>query len=431
MSTGYYAPTYTPHRWPIKGARMRFGRGSLKKVVIVLSTVWLGVPTTATAAAVSTARFQSAPAGVVLPAGRQGTATDIPWSQVGPGWLLSEWQPVAPSETSEAAKPAPRSVLFLIDPLGGRYAIGTKTTSADSYLAGWSGDGKRALFETQTGSPTTSLVTVLQLQSGRTATFKIAGSGSRSIGFTEPDGLAIIAGGEVVPSGTTPVQRFDLDGALAYTYPTSFARAGRVDGGLLYAPDGAELILGTTGGFEVVTNSGQPVRYLPMSKGAGTCQPTRWWAAGVMLASCVRPNSGVPLLWLVPTNGARPKPLTVTPKRDSGDLGDVDAWSLSGRVYLQDIGACGYIYLAKLGAAGRTTPVKVPGTEEGKSVYVLGAYHDKLALTTSFACSPGSVSLLWFDPASDVVTPLLGPPVNGGSTGTVLLWGQTPYFPEF
>jgi hypothetical protein len=38
---------------------------------------------------------------------------------------------------------------------------------------------------------------------------------------------------------------------------------------------------------------------------------------------------------------------------------------------------------------------------------------------------------MWFDPGTNVVTPLLGPPVNGGSAGPALLFGQTPYFPEF
>jgi TolB protein len=340
--------------------------------------------------------------------------------------LLSEWAPVAPSETSGPAK---RSTLYLVDPLGGRYAVTTVSTLGGDLVA-WSGDGQRALFQTQT--TTSSVVTVLQLPSGRAGTFKIAGSGSRSVSFTEPDGLAIIASGQVPGRGAVRVQRFGLNGALEHTYPASFPRAGRVtvNGGLLYSPDGTELVLGTTHGFEVVANSGQPLRYLPMGPGAGTCQPARWWAAGVLLASCTPPSS-IPRLWLVPTNGEPPRSLTATPRPGSGDYGDVDAWSLPGGDYLQDLGACGYIYLARLGRGGRTTPVRVPGTEADRSVYVLGSDGDQLALTTTFSCYPGSASLMWFDPATNVVTPLLGPPVNGGSVGTTLLWGEPPYLTEF
>lgn len=401
---------------------MKLGRGFLKSTLRVVAAVLVAAPATTTLAATATATATAT--AIMLPAGRQGSAASIPWSQVGQGWLLSEWSPVAPSETYQPAK---RSVLYLVDPLGGRYVIPTVATLGD--LVAWSADGQRALFETQT--TTSSVVSVLQLQSGRASTFTIAGSGSRSIGFTEPDGLAIIAAAQVAASGAVRVQRFDLNGALAHTYPMSFPRAGRINGGLLYSPDGTELVLGTARGLELVANTGQPLRYLPMSSRAGTCQPARWWATGVLLASCTPPNSGIPLLWLVPTNGEPPTPLTLTPKRSSGDYGDVDAWSLSGGDYLQDLGACGYIYLARLGPGGRTTPVRVPGTAADKSVYVLGAFHDQLALTTSFSCSPGSVSLMWFDPATDVVTPLLGPPVNGGSVGTTLLWGETPYLEEF
>jgi hypothetical protein len=348
----------------------------------------------------------------VLPAGRQGAFASIPWSKVGPGWLLSEW----------SAKVTSAPTLYLVDPLGGRYEITTGAATPSGGLVAWSGDGTRALFEAQTGSLARSRVTVLQLRSGRSNTFTVTGYGGRSIGFTEPDGLGIIAAGiSSATQTTTPVQRFDLQGALEYTYPKSFPQSGRIEGGILYTPDGTELVLATVGGFEVVANGGQPIRYLPMYAAAGTCQPTRWWAVGVVLATCTPPNSSIALLWLVPTNGGPPTQLTVTPKSGSGDYGDLDAWSLPSGDYVQVAGACGYIYLAKLGLTRRTTPVTVPGAVG--SVIVIGAYDDELALTSHFACSPGRSSLTWFNPATRVVTPLLGPPF-AGSAGTAILFGQ-------
>ncbi len=404
------------------------GQGFLRKSVcpIVAAVMVAASATAAPAAATPATGPSSAVTTMLLPAGHQGDVADIPWSQVGPGWLLSEWLPVAPSPSSAPAK---RLTLYLVDPLGGRYVV-TTVSALGGDLVAWSGDGQRALFVTQT---TTSLVvTVLQLPNGRSGTFKIDGSGSRSIGFTEPDGLAIITSGQGPGGGAVRVQRLGLNGALEHAYPASFPRAGRItlNGEPLYSPDGTELVLGTTHGFEVVVNSGQPLRYLPMGPGAGACQPARWWAAGVFLASCTPPDS-IPRLWLVPTNGEPPRPLTATPKPGSGDYGDVDAWSLPGGDYLQDLGACGYIYLARLGRGGRTTPVKVPGTEADKSVRVLGANGDQLALISAFSCYPGSASLMWFDPATNAVTPLLGPPVNGGSVGMTLLWGEPPYSNEF
>ncbi len=387
---------------------MKIGRGSLRLIAAgVAAVLWPG----------------AAPA-TVVPAGHQAGAASIPWSQVGPGWFLSEWASVAPSETSGPAK---RYVLYLVDPQGGRYAITTLANQGRD-LVGWSGDGRRALFETETS--TSSVVTVLDLPSGRSDTFTIPGAGQQSVGFTEPAGLALIVSGQGPAAGPSHVRRLSLNGALEHTYPTSFPGAGDLNGDLVYSPDGTELVLGTTGGFEVVANNGRPVRYIPLSARAGACQPTRWWAPGVVLASCTRPNSGVPLLWLVPTDGQAPSPLTLTPKRGSGDYGDVDAWSLPGGDYVQVLGACGYIYLGRRDGADRTVPVRVPGVAGDKSVYVLGATNDQLALTASFSCSPGSVSLLWFNPATNETRPLLGPPVNGGSVGTTFLWGQAAAFSE-
>ena len=215
--------------------------------------------------------------------------------------------------------------------------------------------------------------------------------------------------------------------------PTPRRSPGRAgtDGGLLYSPDGTELVLGTTGGFEVVSNTGQPVRYLPMSPRAGTCQPARWWAAGVLLASCTPRDSGIPLLWLVPVDGGPPAQLTVTPGQRSGDYGDVNAWALPGGDYVQDLGACGYIYLAKAGRGQEDQPGQSAG-HSGRQVRVrsrrlqrpAGPHRHLFVLA-------GSASLMWFDPAAGAVTPLLGPPVNAGSVATTLLWGSTPYTSEF
>ena len=71
----------------------------------------------------------------------------------------------------------------------------------------------------------------------------------------------------------------------------------------------------------------------------GTCQPERWWATGVFLASCT-PQQQRPVVRLVPRTGGA-QPLTLAPRRASGDYGDVDAWSLPSGDYAQDLGACG------------------------------------------------------------------------------------------
>ena len=69
----------------------------------------------------------------------------------------------------------------------------------------------------------------------------------------------------------------------------------------------------------------------------------------------------VPRSLTAPTNG-----------QNSGqDLGDVNAWQLPAGTFVQALGACGLIYLAKLNDDGTTTPVSVPEVDERKSVEVM------------------------------------------------------------
>lgn len=68
--------------------------------------------------------------------------------------------------------------------------------------------------------------------------------------------------------------------------------------------------------------------------------------------------------------------------------------------------------MAKLNSRSTTDPVDIPGVG-GASTYIVGTYHDLLGLRATVACG-GGLSLMWFDPAADKTTILLGPPVSGG-----------------
>jgi hypothetical protein len=52
-------------------------------------------------------------------------------------------------------------------------------------------------------------------------------------------------------------------------------------------------------------------------------------------------------------------------------------------------------------------------------------------LTTHFACQGGNTTLFWFNPATNAVTPLLGPRANGGTAGPAVLFGQTSDLNDF
>src|ERR1019366_6126831 len=106
---------------------------------------------------------------------------------------------------------------------------------------------------------------------------------------------------------------------------------------------GTEIVVGATGGLPVVRNDGTVATQLPVV-GITSCTPIRWWAVGVVLASCVL-TDGSDRLWEVPMSGAA---TTLTGPPVPPDTGDLNAWQVGTDVYLQDAGGCGSAYLAKL-----------------------------------------------------------------------------------
>jgi hypothetical protein len=373
-----------------------------------------GVRPSAAAVPRSASPKASAAAAVqALSAGQQGSRQQVPWTQVGPGWILSEWTPaiIPPAATS----------LFLVDPAGGRYLIDTfpadPAPATPTNLVAWSGDGQRALFSSSAASP--AAVMVLNLRTLATTQFELANG--FPVGFTRPDGLAILV--TVNVNETQQLERVSLTGQLELSYPESFVPGGFFDGSALYSADGTELAVGTSAGIELMTNQGQGLRYLNVSPSVSDCAAVRWWTPEELLASCAS-SQETSQLWLVPTSGATPQALTASPAA-AGDLGDSDAWQLPSGTYLQEAGACSYVYIAKLQPNGLTTPVAVPGVP-GESVVILGALGDSLAIRnvpgSPMTCAHGP-TLMWFDPARNSVTPLLGGAVNGGYAEAAVLFG--------
>ncbi len=385
----------------------------------------LAVGTGVTAPAPTTSVAAPAPATSVAMAahGLEDAATSIPWSQVGPGWFLALWGPTPQTSPSGSQVPSPDETLtlFLVDPLGGRYAITTLPPPQGSgwSLADWSGDGRRALLTAPGSDPNVEQVQVreIDLATGTTLhQFTLQGSSSAPMGvrYTRPNGTALLVEGG---TGARPaLTRVDLTGAPQLSYPTRFGASGTYGGSYLSSPDGTQLVVGTSGGMALIGNDGSVVRTLGDPAGGQGCSPVRWWSTGQVLATCQGPvQTGTPsadLLWLVPVDGSAPSVMTAPPT--APDDGDGSAWPIGTDTYLQAHGACGTEYLAKLNPDRTTSPVTVPGVAPAASVAVLGTYRDQLALESTLGCG-GDTSLLWFAPGSNVVTPLLGPPLNGGA----------------
>jgi TolB protein len=289
----------------------------------------------------------------------------------------------------------------------------------------WSGDGQRALLtSSQYATPfgASQSFAVLNLRTLVTTQFKLANA--FPVGFTRPDGQAILVNVNLNENGQSQLERVSLTGQLEFTYPDSFVPGGAYNGSALYSPDGTELAIGTSAGIKLMTNQGQGLIYLNVNPSVNSCGPVRWWTREELLATCGLNGANGSQLWLVPTSGATPTALTASPPAP-GDLGDSDAWQLPSGTYLQEAGACSYVYVAKLQPNGLTAPVGVPGVPSGESIVILGSLGDSLAIRnvpgSPMTCAHGP-SLMWFDPGTNLVTPLLGGPVNGGYAEAAILF---------
>ncbi len=358
------------------------------------------------------------PATSTSPAAAQPAA--IPWARVGPGWMLATWSPVSGTSPGEDQPPneptrdGATTTLYLVDPAGGRYPVTTFPPPGDKpgiELVDWSGDGSKALFHSGYGEDSQAIV--VDLHTGMQTTLAVDGYPR----FTRPDGKALLVGHTGDSSRPVSLERVDLAGNSQLEYPTDKLESP-FNGRHLSTPDGTRLVLGTEAGLSLMGNDGTVGATLTVP-GQNDCSPVRWWdgAPGTtVLATCTSSDSlYTSSLWRVPVDGSTPTALTAPNNGENNgkDLGDVNAWQLPAGTFVQALGGCGVIFLAKLNADGTTTPVSVPNVDEHKSVEVIGVDGAALDLQAQAACGGGQ-SLLRYDPATNTSTVLLGPPVNGG-----------------
>jgi hypothetical protein len=378
--------------------------------------------------------------GVELP------ASQLPWSQVGPGWMLATWSPapgLGPGQTPPAGQPAVAPVtLYLLDPAGGRYAIttfpllppvGPGDPGHTPFLADWSPNGRHALFEdygSDPKGPGYTTMTDVDLTSGDKHSFTV-GTGGAEGAYTRPNGEAIIVSTFVSPARGWTLERVDLTGKRQLLFPTGhLGTAGPYNGGYLESPDGTQLVLGTANGLVLMGNDGVVGRRLPVPGQLTDCRPVRWWTATVILTRCdASASSSTSQLWRVPLAGGDPVAETAvdTGQQDSGfgnDLGDADAWQLPSGTFLQSQAGCGPGFLSRLTPDMHTTAVTVPGVTDSGHVSVIGATADTLVLRAHVGCGSGR-SLLTYNPAANTTTVLLGPPVNGGGVQNAILYAST------
>jgi TolB protein len=411
------------------------------------TTVVHGASSTPAPTSNSTAAAPAAAHGVsAVTHGVEAPIGAIPWSNVGPGWMLAVWNAVTPHHPGALPAPAAgpaeptdetaSSTLYLVDPAGNRYPITTFAPPSGfegPRLVDWSGDGSHALLSRDVPGQQQLVITQVDLHTGAQTTLPDGGR------YTRPDGKSMLVSTNYNGDVPGTLKRVDLAGNPQLTFPTD-QLGGEFSGAYMQSPDGTRLVLGTVkpgnvpgneaykspAGLVLVRNDGTVVRRLSSPAPDASCSPVRWWNATEILANCDTAEHSGSQLWEVPLNGGAPMALTAlnSGQEDDpgfgGDIGDRIAWQLPSGTFLQSAGACGTMFLSRLTPDMHTTRVDVPGIDSS-SVVVAGATADKLVLQAKVGCG-ATTSLLTYDPAANTSTVLLGPPINGGGVTEAMLY---------
>jgi hypothetical protein len=365
----------------------------------------------------------------LLPAGQAGTLAQVPWSKIGPGWSLAEYASGRPDPSGQWHGGG-QMTLNLLDPAGGHYILFTQPDGATPWtLLGWAGDSRHALFGVS-GEQGYLGYRELTLATGAITTFA-APAAVIPAGFTQPDGTNIVA---VQRTGRTlALQRYSLTGTLQATLTSHVIGASQtaasncgMECGAASSPDGTSVVWSDGGSLQLIGNAGGLLRNLPVP-GTGRnegCAPVRWWDTQTVLAACSEATGQ--RLWLVPSSGAAPTPLTSAAITSASDSGLVTgAWELSGTAYVnqtsnsstcpQAAGGPTGASIERVGAGGSLAAVPVAGSS-GTDNTVQGTVGRQLLVLSRTSC-PGSNSLLLLNPVTGATQPLLTP--SAGQAGVV------------
>ncbi len=172
------------------------------------------------------------------PAVAQGAARgigDVPWSQVGPGWMLAVWTPVTPHMPGDQPPPGdptprPRRTCCISSarPVTGTRSPSSRPPTAHRTSVDWSGDGSHALFDVRSTVRTTTRSPSI-CTPAREPPFRSTGT----LDYTRPDGKALLVTGFNGDESRT-LKRIDMAGTEQFVYPIKdLGGAGRFGGDYL------------------------------------------------------------------------------------------------------------------------------------------------------------------------------------------------------
>jgi hypothetical protein len=415
--------------------------GSAIAALVIASIAYLasgGHTNTPAASKGNTTPVVGKPKVQMLRAGKTGKLKAVPWSLVAAGWALAETSTAQPGSAGQASG-AGTYTTYLVDPEGGKYRITTSSGSAEPQLMAWSGDDKTALFDTVGAAGGTASYQLLDVRTGQLTPLQLPPS-VVAIGFTRPDGQAILA----VNQGPAKfrLQRYTLAGLLQGSLATLPRKAGETlasngctSACALSSPDGITDVWGITGdGMEMLSNQGGKATR-PHVQGSGhpsLCMPVTWWNDTTVLASC--PDTSLPddasRLWLMPDNSAQPTALTAATAAGDGRING--AWLAGQTTYVSMVTShqCpsapsgpGGLDILPLGQ-GPSAAISIPRSTHNVSTIV--ATEGKRLLVLAQTSCPGTSSLLWFNPSTHRSLPVILAPAGQVGVIAAVPFGNGP-----
>jgi hypothetical protein len=352
----------------------------------------------------------------LLGANQEADRSTIPWSQVDAGWTVALWTDATLTSEQELVPARPQTV-YLVNPIGGRYLITTLNGNFTLRLADWSTDVRTALLIRQ--GATSSEVIRLDLPSGKMQSFSAAGK-VRLAQFTKPSGKAIL-----LERAATGIERVSLSGAHQLTYPKSRTTDQFTPYHPLSSPDGRTIVLDSDHGLVVRAEDGTLRRAIASPAGTGTCSPVRWWDANSVLAACEPDVLRVEAQELFVVSILTPGPVTPLAAATSVDNPFTLAWRLdSGVLLLNGTGCGGAGVLATRDSTGHIVARSLPAGLGGYGLNPVGATTRAVTFLIQLTCGQHP-ALVSYNPATNELTRLLGPGLNGGSVLGAYGFGST------
>lgn len=340
------------------------------------------------------------PATPMLPLGKEAGADEVPWNQLGQGWLLAYVMSNTPGTDGR---------LYLLNPVGGRYAL----AMSPSAPVAWSPDGQRALFETAKTGTDEMVVTERELRTDKVLhrfTYTVKNSGALT--YTRPVGRAVVIGSDYV-SGYV---KYGLDGSVQAHYPNSTPALGRFNSGPIYTPDGLHLFIGAQKGIAYLGNGGEVAREIAAPSGYQDCAPHHMIDASSVTLSCFRTaNGSISDVFEYSVATGSMKQITTTRVDGQHGLGFIDEFGSAHGTLLATAQGCGGETVSTLNADGTGTPLDIPRPAGITSRLALVAIDQNAVLMLAQGCSGTEAVLVRYDLATHTSAVVLGGTVTGGS----------------